>query len=377
VSPQTTKKGFIDSVALLIRAGRYSEAVKELTRALELAPGDSDLLWHRSVALAQLGDLDGALADLYPLLRAEPKNLEVRNQIRYVHRKVVPEWHFDMMHDTERNQAFEGALKSRVTPDSIVLEIGTGSGLLAMMAARAGARHVFTCERTGPVRNAAIEIIRRNGLADKITVLPLWSTEVQIPRDLPEKADILLGELFGPALLEEQALYFFDDARRRLLKPNGTVIPLRAAVYGAMIESAAIQQRSSVGIVSGFDLSLFNGLRDDPGMQLLLEQYPHRILSKPFLLREISFQEVSEPIREGEVRVAAIESGVCHGIVQWFELFTDETHLVNTAPMKARTHWDQYVQIFQRPVTVQKGKEISFVLRQFSDRFSLTPRMEG
>jgi type II protein arginine methyltransferase len=74
----------------------------------------------------------------------------------------VPRWHFAMMNDEGRNQAFNAAIRNSVTSDSTVLEIGTGAGLLAMMAAKQGAT-VFTCESIPQLASLAEEVIQHNG----------------------------------------------------------------------------------------------------------------------------------------------------------------------------------------------------------------------
>lgn len=351
--------------------GKNSEALTLLNSILTPHPTHGLSLWNRSIVLLRMGNMDAALSDLYLLLREQPKNLEVRNQIRFIHRKLIGNWHFDMMNDDVRNAAYLHAIERAVTPDSIVFEIGTGSGLLSLMAARAGAKHVYTCEKEMSIRNAARKIISKNGFADKITVLDKWSTAVKIPTDIPEKVDIIMGEVFGPGLLEEQGIHFLNDAKIHLLKPGGKILPERATMSAALFEGEDIAKRAVVGTVCGFDLSLFNGLHDDPAIQISLAQHTHRFLSAPFQLRTVEFgvEDLQPP--EAQIVIRAEHSGMCHGVAQWFRLETDATHFIDTSPTQPRTHWDQQLQIFEKPFRVEKGQEITFLLRQFSDRFSL------
>lgn len=347
------------------------ENLNHLTQALAKDPSDTRALWQRAVALLQRGNLDAALIDLYNLLRLEPRNLEARNQIRFIHQKLVPNWHFDMLNDSVRNDAYERAINHSVKQGITVFEIGTGSGLLSMLAARAGARHVWTCEKSMPIRRAAELIIRQNGFADKITILDAWSTSVSIPQHIPEKVDLIIGEIFGAGLLEEQAIHFFNDARSRLLKPGGKILPARATMFGALIDGKDISQRAIVGEVCGFDLRLFNGLHDDPALQINLAHHPHTFLSEPFILKSIDFN--SSPPKEGEetLTVTIKNSGTCTGVAQWFRLEFDGGIAFDTAPTSPRTHWDQHIQVFEKQFEVISGREMKFLVRQFSDRFSL------
>src|SRR4051794_6332698 len=92
-------------------------------------------------------------------LALAPDHAEVRAIARGILSADVPSWHFAIIRDEPRNRAYEEALNRAVTPGSRVLEIGTGTGILAMMAARAGAAHVFTCEMEPAVALAARDVI--------------------------------------------------------------------------------------------------------------------------------------------------------------------------------------------------------------------------
>ena len=85
-----------------------------------------------------------------------------------------------MLNDHDRNKFYEDALREIVTPESIVVEIGTGSGLLAMIAARLGAKHVTAIEANDHLAAIAQANFEANGLADKITVINKMSTEVKM-----------------------------------------------------------------------------------------------------------------------------------------------------------------------------------------------------
>ncbi len=359
--------------AIEMKEELYDSSLERLHRALSLSPEHIGSLNTRAQLLLKIDKVEEALGDLYTLYRLQPTNIEVRNQIRLLHRKLVDGWHYGMMNDTERNIGYLKAIEKVVKPGMTVFEIGTGSGLLSMMAARAGAKHVYTCERNLPIRNIATEIIRKNGYADKITVLNSWSTSVQVGREIPEKVDIILGEIFGPALLDEQAIQYFDDARHRLLKPTGAMLPMRATMYGMLVESENITRNSIVKDVCGFDLSLFNTLHDDPTFQLMLIDYSYKELCEPFEIRTIDFREQQEHPLESPLQIAVKSNGIANLVVQWFRLELAPGIFIDTSPFCEPTHWEQHIQVFENPVAVKAGTNLNCILRQFPDRFSLTP----
>jgi len=106
--------------------------------------------------------------------------------------ETANDFHYAMINDLPRNQFYHDALSAVVTPDSIVVEIGTGSGLLAMIACKAGAKHVTAIEANRHLADIARMNISKNGMQDRITVINALSTDVKAS-DLPHgKADVLV-----------------------------------------------------------------------------------------------------------------------------------------------------------------------------------------
>ena len=116
--------------------------------------------------------------------------------------------HGSMLQDEVRCKAFRDALFEVVTPDSVVLDIGAGTGILSIFAAQAGAEKVYAVERT-PVAQAAREIIESNGLSDRITVIQGEMESLE----LPEKVDVIVSEWLGGYGVDENLLPIVIQAR--------------------------------------------------------------------------------------------------------------------------------------------------------------------
>lgn len=206
--------------------------------------------------LRDKGLLDDALLLGEAAVAAAPDSLAVDLAVRDVLAKGVPSFHRPLLLDDRRNAAYAAAIARMVKPGMKVLEIGCGAGLLAMLAARAGAE-VVTCEVNPLVAAAAREVIRRNGLADRIRVIAKLSTTLTIPEDLAEPADLVIHEVFGARLFDEGVTESLTDARQRLLKPGAPSIPAAASLRLALVREAGTRQRRTLADVEGFDLSAF------------------------------------------------------------------------------------------------------------------------
>ena len=152
-----------------------------------------------------------------------------------------PVEHARMLHDDRRTSDYIAALREAIRPEDIVLDIGTGSGVLAIAAARAGARHVYAVEASD-IADVAERVFAANGVEDKVTLIRGWSRDIE----LPERADLLVAEVIGNEPFEEEILETTLDARRRLLKPGARLTPhtLELVARPLRIPDAEARQRA-------------------------------------------------------------------------------------------------------------------------------------
>jgi type II protein arginine methyltransferase len=219
--------------------------------------GDARAMAVMSALLSRKALHEDAFALGLAAVEQAPHDMEVRDIVRTALAENVPDFHSAMLRDEARNRCYATAIERLVRPGMLVLDIGTGAGLLALLAARAGAR-VVTCESNPIVAAAAREIVARNGLADRIRVIAKPSTELAIGVDLPEPADALVSEIFGDQLFGEGVIQSLADARKRLLKPGAAVLPPRAEIRCALAARPEPRASALIGEVEGFDLAPFN-----------------------------------------------------------------------------------------------------------------------
>lgn len=248
-------------------ANLYSEQNKDekaselYAKVLTIDPQHINARINIALIYSRNGQRQGAIAALERVLEMDPTHDVARKHLRKLYSRLVPPWHFDMLNDNVRNSAYDRTIRQVAANARHVLEIGTGSGLLSMMAARAGARRVTTCEMVKPLADCARKIIKRNGFEDHIQVITKKSTSLEVGKDFSEKADVLIAEVFDVGLLGEHFLPALIHAKQNLLTENAVIVPAAATIKGILVECPDMRPINPVKTIAGFDLSDFNMFR--------------------------------------------------------------------------------------------------------------------
>ncbi len=339
--------------------GRHEEARTLFERALALSPGNVQVLSALGRLAAQAGDYARSLRLLAQASALAPADGQIEQavaQVAGLHRLA---WHFPMMNDARRNRAFRSAIERRVRPGDLVLEIGTGSGLLAMMAARAGAERVISLELVPQLAELARGVIARNGYADRVEVLPISSRVAQVGEHLPRPADLLIAEVLDANLLGEDLLGTLVDARERLLAPGAGVLPERVRLMGRLVESEVLERYVSVGEVEGFDLSAFERLALAPLMRFDSVRLGNRALSAPFEVIDLDLTGPLALSGSRRIEVAAEAAGRLDALVLWIDIEVDGEAGYSGDPEGAWSSWHQAVQPVAGRPALEPGRRIA------------------
>lgn len=171
-------------------------------------------------------------------------SLKEKNEVFDYHQEVARSAFADMLHDTERNQKYSMALKKAIQTmktrglKANVLDIGTGTGLLSMLAAKHEADSVVTIEAFSPVSNVARKIIEKNGFKNQIRIINKHSTEVEVGpgKDMEHKANILVAEVFDTELIGEGAIKTYNHAHKNLMEDDCICVPDCAFIFIQVVE---------------------------------------------------------------------------------------------------------------------------------------------
>ncbi|KAF5478490.1 hypothetical protein F2P56_005045 [Juglans regia] len=250
--------------------------------------------------------------------------------------------YLDMLNDSPRNRAFRQAIDKTVTKPCHVLDIGAGTGLLSMMAARAMGSSdstgnegmVTACESYLPMVKLMRKVARLNGMERKIKVINKRSDELKVGVDIPSRADILVSEILDSELLGEGLIPTLQHAHDELLVENPQTVPYRAITYGQLVESTFLWklhdlQNNEAEACDGIHL-VPSGLGSILGVKP--QQYAMhcdaikdeiKLLSEPFKIFEFDFWKRPDSHRECELHIKATNDGRVNAVVSWWTLQLD------------------------------------------------------
>jgi predicted O-methyltransferase YrrM len=285
-----------------------------------------------------------------------PNDGQVRTIHAEVHSADVGVWFFTMVRDEVRQAAYERAIARAVSGGARVLDIGTGTGLLAMMAARAGASQVFSCEFNEGVAEMARQIVARNGYSDRVTIVGKKSTELVLGEDLPEPADVLIWDNTGSDLLGLGTLPALEDAARRLIKPGGLIIPAGASIWAALADYTRLSSWR-MDSAAGFDLTPFNALAQ-PVIPLDHGNRHLGVRSDPVRLFDFHFAPDVRFFPDRASREGTSSGGEVNGLVQWVEFRIDDRESYSAGPDTAFSAFNLNFRPARRAFTTEPGQTV-------------------
>lgn len=294
-------------------------------------------------------------------IKKAPKNISAHIGRDWVTSLIAPIWHIPMVNEKQRNQAyFDGIVAANFKEDELVFEIGAGSGLLSMMAARQGAGFVVACEAKRSVAKVAEKVIESNRLGNRIRIVNKSSHQVALGADLERRADVLLHEIFSSELLGEHVLPSIEDAKARLLKEEAKIIPPSASIMIGLVGSKALKNYLFASETFGFDLTELNKVslqkvpiyRED--LDLILMSDAHEAFA-------FDFQSKSHFPPESKVfQMASTREGECLGVVQWIKINFDSGIVYQNHPANkiGVTGWERLIFKFKSPISMVKGETV-------------------
>ena len=265
-----------------------------------------------------------------------------------------------MIADRARMEAFARALQSAIRPGSVVVDLGTGTGIMALLACKYGARRIFAIEPDDAIQ-VAQEIAALNGYADRIEFIQNVSTQVT----LPEPADLIVSDIGGIMPWFHRHIPTIVDARRRFLAPGGIMMPARDDVWATVVEAPALFERK----IAPWDLNAF-GFDMTPARDMVLNTWTRGrvgragFLSSPLVLATLEYQTIVEPNLQTTAAWTVERPGTGHGFLAGFSRTLTDAISVSNLPDASRDHqsgavYDTVFFPWLAPVTLEAGDTVT------------------
>lgn len=282
-------------------------------------------------------------------------------------RKVVTIFddYYEMMSDRVRMDGFRSAILSCVKPGDVVVDLGSGPGILSFFALKAGAAKVYAIEKSDSIRLAE-EVARVNGYSGKIVFINKNSKDTV----LDEPVDVIVSETLGSFAIDENTLEFTIDARNRFLKKEGKLLPESLSLFLVPVESYSVYKKMLFWKdIQGID---FSPALTEISRRLMIEEIrSENYLSEPKLFKELDLYSVKSATVENKINYTLHRQGTVHGLAGWFKVALYGTMEINTSPSSKSTHWKQAFFPLKNPINVIKGD-----LMEVSMRISPKPEAE-
>ena len=260
----------------------------------------------------------------------------------------------EMIGDTVRMSAYEEALRRSVKPGSVVVDIGTGTGIMAILACRFGARRVYAIEPDDVIQ-VARQIAADNGFSDRIEFIQDISTQVE----LPEPADVIVSDLRGVLPFFRHHLEAIVDARQRLLAPGGTLIPGRDRVWATLVEMPEAYQtrvRPWGDNHYGFNLGAATRFLTNSWTKQIARE--EQILVEPQCCSTLDYYTADSLNSNCSLTWTASRPGVAHGLCVWFDTDLIEGVGFSNAPGGTQAIYGNAFFPWSEPIEISPGDTI-------------------
>ena len=276
--------------------------------------------------------------------------------------------HRGMVFDGTRNAAYTRALEKVITPDTTVMDLGAGLGILGLIAARLGAGKVYLVEPT-----VALEVARSVAAENRLDAVECIRARAEALQ-LDTRVDVILSVFTGNFLLSEDLLPSLFYARDHYLAPGGRLIPDRGRMEVVPVVAPAYYEKHvqswgefpRVCAEQGLPELDYSALRTYAANYLFFDSAKHmqaERLAEPAPLLELDFTTATKAECDSQVEVVVQRDGVCHGWMGWFQMRLGDEWL-STDGESCKTHWSQVFMPLAQPLAVVKGDRLRFALKR-------------
>lgn len=272
---------------------------------------------------------------------------------------LILDSHRKYLSDAPRIAAFRKAIEEVVKPGALVVDLGSGTGILGLMACRAGAARVYSIE-SGSIIGLARKIAADNGYGDRIQFIRGFSTRV----DVPEKVDVIISDQIGRMGFEAGVIQYFHDAIPRFLKPGGKLLPSAIELWMSPVTSRELWENIEFWKNSPAELNFqaASGIAGNTGYPI--HYSAQQLLAKPACGATVDLYHANPDSLIAAASFEVEKDEVMHGLGAWFQAQLSPSVTMTNSPLAAdRINRSNVFLPIQQPVQVKPGDRVSAKLR--------------
>jgi len=270
--------------------------------------------------------------------------------------------HEEMLKDEIRTRTYMNSIlrNEPIFRGKIVLDVGCGTGILSLFAAKAGAKHVYGIDMSA-IAESAQQIVKDNGYEDRVTIIRGKVEDVVLP---VEKVDIIISEWMGYFLLYESMLDTVLFARDKWLIPDGLIFPDSCSLHLLAIEDGEYRHEKIFWWqnVYGFNMECIGKTAIvEPLVDIVA---PDQVCTQSCLLKtfDLKTMKKEDAAFSADFKLPVMRNDYVHALVAYFDCDFNDSHKpmsFSTSPRCRSTHWKQTVFYLKDTLTVNMGEAIT------------------
>ena len=263
--------------------------------------------------------------------------------------------------DLTRTSLFRRAISAVVKPGDVVLDLACGTGVLGLLAMKAGAARVYQIDQS-PMIQVARDVASANGYGQSAIGIHERSGRAR----LPEKADVVVADQLGHFGIGAGMPEIFNDARLRLLKPGARVIPRRIELFLAPANFPEMWR------IAGFWDKSHAGLKMWPARSIAFntvypsEKSPRRMLARPAQMFTFDLTDLAPEHFSAKAAIEVSAAGVMHGLSGWFVAELAPGVIMTNSPFsKGRIQRSAAFFPVEKPLALSKGDRLNITMAAY------------
>ena len=252
-----------------------------------------------------------------------------------------------------RTLVYASILEKVITPESVVVDIGTGTGIFAFLACQFGAKRVYAIENEDVIQ-VAKDIARTNGYQDRIKFIQDMSTNVE----LPELAHVIVSDLRGVLPLYQKHIPTIIDARQRLLAEGGILIPQKDILFATLVSAPDLYDEfTSPWDAFAFDMQIGR----DYAVNTTCKFRPKsdQLLTQPQSFAELDYRTIESATVSGTLELKILKNADAHGFCVWFDSEVADGYTFSNRPEALKLIYGTKFFPLQEAISVRVGDMIS------------------